>query len=160
MTFKAFDDVEGELNIRNKLSLYAIAIDKDDFNTLDQVFTQDVLIDYKYPGGPTLNGLPAAKEYFTKALTGFNTQHTVSTITVEKGPEGDAEAISTAYIVGWYLGQESLTGQAATIHGYYEDEWVKKGKDYLSRKRTLTIFVSPLELSHVHALIIELQDAC
>ena len=68
-----------ELQIRNKLSLYAIAIDNKDFGLLSQVFTQDVHINFPSPGGENLNGLPAVQEYLKAQLDGFVTQHTLST---------------------------------------------------------------------------------
>ena len=106
LSYTPLKDAEAELQIRNRLSLYSISIDKDDFAQLDQVFTPDVTINYNVPGVGTLNGLPAVKQYLTKVLTGFNTQHTISTTLVDKGAGGKngPDAVSTAYLVAFYFG--------------------------------------------------------
>lgn len=132
---------EDELQIRNKLSLYATTIDTQNFDLLDQVFTQNVVVDYQVPGASVLNGLPAVKAYLVKALTGFVTQHTLSTTVVEQlDRKGDIN--STIYLVANYLGQGNLTGTAAYVYGKYSDSWVKQKGEWKSKARTLKLIVS------------------
>ena len=75
--FTPLKHAKDELEIRNKISLYALAIDTKDFGLLSQVFTSDVVIDYHVPDSGPLAGLPAVQAYLAKALDGFVTQHTL-----------------------------------------------------------------------------------
>ena len=122
------NSASSELEIRNRLSLYSIALDTKSFDILDQVFTPDVVVNYQVPQGGVFTGLPAVKAYLVKSLTGFVTQHTLSTTVVEvvsgRGAENDRNGggiNSTIYLVANYLGQGSLTGQAAFVYRKYLD---------------------------------------
>lgn len=133
-----------ELEIRNKLSLYAIALDTKDFALLNQVFTTDVVIDYQVPDTGFLRGLPAVKAYLVKALTGFVTQHAMSSTVVEVvNKAGDVN--STVYLVATDFGQGNLTGSAAFVYGRYLDSWTKQKGELKSKARTLELFVSALD---------------
>ena len=130
-----------ELQIRNKLSLYPIALDTQNFALLDQVFTANTVVDYQIPGTSVLHGLPDVKAYLVKALTGFVTEHTLSTIVVEEiNRKGDVN--SSAYLVAYYYGQNSLKGQYGFVPGKYFDSWVKEKGDWKIKVRTLQVFVS------------------
>lgn len=132
-----------ELEIRNKLSLYAIALDTQNFALLDQVFTPDAVIDYRVPEASILYGLPAVKTYLVKMLTGFVTQHTLSTTVVEQ-TDRNGGVNSTVYLVANYLGQGNLTGSAAYVYGTYLDAWTKQKGEWRIKARTLDYFVSVL----------------
>ncbi|KAF7505689.1 hypothetical protein GJ744_000538 [Endocarpon pusillum] len=127
-----------ELQIRNKLSLYAIALDTKNLVLLDQVFTPDAVIVYPGPAASILHGLPALKTYLGKALTGFVTQHTLSTTVVEQ-TDGREGVNSTVYLVANYLGQGNLTGSVAYFHGTYFDVWTKQKGEWKSKARTLEL---------------------
>ena len=136
------NNAKDELQIRNKISLHAFSQDTQNFNLLDQIFTPDVVLDYRVAQLGDPQGLPALKAFYVKALTGFVTQHTLDTVLVEKtGPKRD-EVNSTTYLVANYLGQGNLTGQAAFVYGRYLDSWCKQKGDWKSKRSTLQIFVS------------------
>lgn len=132
-----------ELQIRNKLSLYTIAIDTQNFALLDQIFIPDVVFDYQVPDTSILYGLPAVKTYLVKALTGFVTQHTLSTTVVEQ-TDLKGGVNSTAYLVANFLGQGNLTGSAAFVYGRYLDAWIKQKGQWRIKTRTLELLVSVL----------------
>ena len=138
--FTSVPSAKDELQIRNKLSLYAVAIDTKNFALLDQVFTPDVVVDYRVPNTSILYGLPAVKAYVVKALAGFVTQHTLSTTIVY---QTDQKGIvnSTTYLVANYLGQGNLTGQAAYVYGSYSDAWTEQKGHWRSKARTLDLYV-------------------
>ena len=139
--FPPLPSAKDELQIRNKLSLYTIALDTKSFTLLDQVFTPDVVIDYRALDASILYGLPVVKTYLVKSLTGFVTQHTLSSTVVE-ATDQKGNVNSTVYLVANYLGQGNLTGSAAYVYGRYLDAWTKQNGDWKSKTRILKLFVS------------------
>ena len=137
------DTAAAELQIRNKISLYALAIDAKNFGLLDQIFTPDAVVDYNYTGQGVLNGVAAVKAYVAEQLQGLVTQHTISTTVVDFGPPGQQHTPnSTAYLVANYLGQRSLAGQTLFFYGIYTDQWVFEAGSWKSKNRLLNFLVS------------------
>lgn len=134
--FTPLSSATDELQIRNKISLYAIALDTLNLTLLDEVFTSDVMINYQLPGGGVFYGLPAVKTFLVQSLTGFVTQHTLSTTLVEQTDQKGGVK-SVAYLVANYIGQGNLTGSAAYIYGKYVDTWTKENDEWKIKARTL-----------------------
>lgn len=134
------DTTAAELQIRNKLSLYALALDAKEYGLLEEVFTTDTVIDY--PGaGRLLRGVPALQAYMMGQLQSRVTQHTISTTVVDFGPPGQQHTPnSTAYLVANFLGQGNLTGQVLMYRGKYTDIWAFEAGSWKSKNRTLTTF--------------------
>ncbi|KAL8723997.1 MAG: hypothetical protein Q9166_008188, partial [cf. Caloplaca sp. 2 TL-2023] len=59
---------------------FAIFVDDDDFDHLDQIFTQDVIADY---AGAKNHGLPAFAAFLKRGLGGIVSQHAVSSTVIE-----------------------------------------------------------------------------
>lgn len=137
------DTTAAELQIRNKISLYSLALDAKDFGLLEQVFSTDVVVNYNYTGPGLLNGVPAVQAYVAEQLKGLVTQHTISTTVVDFGPPGlQHPPNSTAYLVANYLGQRNLTGQTLFFYGIYTDQWVFEAGSWKSKNRVLNFLVS------------------
>lgn len=137
------DTTAAELQIRNKISLYTLAIDAKDYGLLEQIFTTDVVVNYNYTGLGPLNGVPAVQAFLTEQLQGLVTQHTISSTVVDFGPPGlQHTPNSTAYLVANYIGQRSLAGQALFFYGIYSDQWVFEAGSWKSKNRVLNFLVS------------------
>ncbi|MCJ1423799.1 hypothetical protein MMC29_001684 [Sticta canariensis] len=142
------DTTAAELQIRNKISLYTLAIDAKDYGLLEQVFTTDVVVNYNYTGLGLLTGVPAVQAFLAEQLQGLVTQHTISTTVVDFGPPGlQHTPNSTAYLVANYLGQRSLTGQTLFFYGIYTDQWVFEAGSWKSKNRILNFLVSLVDPS-------------
>lgn len=132
------DITAAELEIRNKISLYTLALDGKDYRLLEEVFTTDTVVDYSTT---RLTGLPAVQAYVNEQLRGLVTQHTISSTVVDFGRPGQQHAPnSTAYLVANYFGQGNLTGQTLLFYGRYTDQWVIEAGSWKSKNRTLRFF--------------------
>jgi hypothetical protein len=90
----SLQEISDRLEIQDLLARYSHAIDRRDWNALDDVFTPDALIDYTAMGGAT-GTLAEIKLYLAQALarfTGF--QHLVATTELKlRGDTADARTI-------------------------------------------------------------------
>lgn len=113
---------EFDLEIRNKLSLYAIHLDTKQFDLLDEIFTSDVVANYGLPGTAGIhNGLTAVKDFLRSNLPPNSiTQHAITTIVIDFSDE--STPVSTAYVAANYFGQGNLTYQAMAVYGVYLDK--------------------------------------
>lgn len=134
------DTGAAELQIRNKLALYALAVDTKELGLLDEVFTTDAV--FNYPDIGLLHGVAALQTYINEVVRGLVTQHTISTMVVDFGPPGQQHAPnSTAYLVANFPGQRNLTGQLLVILGKYTDQWAFEAGSWKSKDRKLTFLV-------------------
>ena len=131
------------LEIRNKLSLYALAVDNKQFGLLDNIFTQDIFADYV---GQTYSGLPAFKAFLNISTANKTTQHAISSTILDDGAIaglGNSQSPnSTAYVVATFLGQGNLTGTSLALYGKYLDSWVRDQGAWKIKRRVFTLFVS------------------
>ena len=134
-------DTAVELQIRNKLSLYAIAVDTKDFSLLSEVFTQIAIADYSAPPPNNIyHGLPAIQEFLKESVNTAVTQHTISSTVVDS--INGFSPNSTAYVVANCLGHGDLIGQTLFIYGKYMDQWVSESGRWKIKNRHFTLFVS------------------
>lgn len=133
---------EIDLEIRNKLSLYAIRLDTKQFDLLDEIFTSDVVANYGLPGTAGIyHGLTAVKDFLKSNLPpNYVTQHAITTIVIDFSNE--STPISTAYVTANYFGQGDLTGQTVTVYGAYRDQWTDDGGRWKLKNRTTSYVVS------------------
>ncbi|KAL8655710.1 MAG: hypothetical protein Q9226_002933 [Calogaya cf. arnoldii] len=73
---------QDELQIRDKLALYAYAIDFKRFDDLEEVFIRDAYAIYGAGEGDRLRGVPAIKNWISTAVIGQESQHAVNSILV------------------------------------------------------------------------------
>ncbi|KAL9637757.1 MAG: hypothetical protein Q9164_001991 [Protoblastenia rupestris] len=133
-------DATEELKVRTTLSRFTLFVDDDDFDHLDQIFTQDVFADY---GFAKSDGLPAFAAFLKRGLEGIVSQHAVSSTVIED--LGDS-LNSTAYITAAFLGPgkntTTSTGTAVILYGKYLDTWTCVGRDWKINQRIFKAFVS------------------
>lgn len=126
-----------ELEIRQKISLYALAIDQKNFGILSDVFTPNSVANY--PNG-LVQGLPAIQTFLKAQLADIVTQHTISSTVVDFVNKRSPN--STSYLVAYYFGQGNLTGQTLNFYGRYLDQWEYRGGGWKTKSRELIVFVS------------------
>ncbi|KAL8768133.1 MAG: hypothetical protein Q9209_005524, partial [Squamulea sp. 1 TL-2023] len=127
-----------ELKVRTTLSRFAIFVDDDDFDHLDQIFTPDVFADY---AGATNDGLPAFATFLKRGLGGIVSQHAVSSIVIE---DLGRSLNSTAYVTAAFLGPGNNTtmslGTSVTLYGKYLDTWTRVGDAWRIKRRIFKQF--------------------
>ena len=75
----SLDEISDRLEIQDLLVDYSHAIDTQNWDALDDVFTPDAFIDYSAMGGSS-GDLATTKEFLAKVLPGFaSSQHMVAT---------------------------------------------------------------------------------
>ena len=133
---------EIDLEIRNKLSLYAIRLDTKQFDRLDEIFTSDVVANYGFPGTVgTYHGLDALKHFLKSTLLpNYVTRHAISTIVIDFSDESTPS--STAYVTNDFFGQGNLTGQTVAIYATYRDQWTDDDGRWKLKNRTVSYIVS------------------
>lgn len=114
------------------ITRYTRAIDTRNWADLDQVFTEDAVLDYSAVGGPA-DALPVAKPWVAEGLAGFlRYQHVIGQVAIEF--DGDT-ARATAYFTNPMVarnpdGSENLV----EVGGYYHHELVRTPDGWRSRK--------------------------
>jgi ketosteroid isomerase-like protein len=79
----SLQEISDRFEIQDLLVAYCHAIDTRDWDALDDVFTDDAVIDYTEMGG-TRGGLAATKAFLAEALAGFTSyQHLAATSAVD-----------------------------------------------------------------------------
>ena len=126
-----------ELEIRQKIPLYSLAIDQKNFGLLSDVFTPNAVA--KYPPNSVVQGLPNIQAFLKSQLANFVTQHTISSTVVDFVDKRSPN--STAYLVAYYFGQGNLTGQTLSFYGRYLDQWEYREGGWKIRSRELIFFV-------------------
>ncbi len=111
---QAFTDIQ----TRDKISLYALAIDNKNFPLLSEVFTPDTTAKFSLlPPNELLHGLTETQHVLKGALKDYVTQHTLSTTVVDL--LDGSEPNSTAYLVAHYFGKGNLTGRILDYYWRY-----------------------------------------
>lgn len=123
------------LYIQKCLSDFAIISDSGslsgvpDFSTFNQVFTNNITLDFGAPPG-VIHGLANVEAVFTKNIPpGTITQNAVTTQSISlsgfdvQGSASGATALS--YLTLTYFGQGNLTGQIVALYVRFEDTLVK-----------------------------------
>ena len=102
-----------ELQIRNTLSHYPLAIDGKNFPSLSLVFTQDVIANYSAPLN-VLTGLASVMSTLEASLAPVNTQHALSTQVVEI-LNGGTEAKTLTYVTATHFGVGAYYGEVCPL---------------------------------------------
>ena len=94
-------DLLDRTEIGNALTRYTLAIDRGDWDDLDDVFTPDARIDYSASGG-TVGTFPEVKAWLAENLPAFSarTMHTLGQVSI------------------------ALAGDAATVAAYFHNPMV------------------------------------
>ena len=125
MTAADLAHVADRLAIDDVLTRYALALDTQQWDLLDTVFTLDASVDYTSAGG-VKGSFPEVKDWLVQVLSGFTmTQHLVTNRSVTV--EGDT-ATARSYFYN-PMGMRRKDGSMALFFcgGYYHDRLARTG---------------------------------
>ncbi|HEX2894538.1 MAG TPA: nuclear transport factor 2 family protein [Marmoricola sp.] len=114
------------------ITRYTRAIDTRNWDGLDEVFTEDGVLDYSAVGGPA-DVLEVAKPWVEKGLSGFlRYQHIIGQVSIEL--DGDT-ARATAYFTNPMVAPTPEGGESLVeVGGYYHHELVRTPDGWRSRR--------------------------
>ncbi|WP_269621232.1 nuclear transport factor 2 family protein [Zhongshania sp. BJYM1] len=123
--------------IENLILEYATALDRKEYDLLDNVFSVDAKVEYVGIGECT--GTKEVKDLVCGVLEQCTeTQHMLSNIRVKLD---DNTATATCYLQALHLGKDSYEGHILTLWGEYSDELALTDAGWRITKRKLrTIF--------------------
>ena len=125
----SLQEISDRLEIQQLLADYSYAIDKHDWDALDDVFTADAHVDYSAMGGSTGN-LEETKAFLISALPMFaGYYHMVATSKIDI--DGDTAT-------GWTICHNPMimNDDVAMLCGlWYRDEFVRTPKGWRIRQR-------------------------
>ncbi len=122
---------DDRLSVIMTTNLYATAVDTLQWHLLDRVFTPDVSIDFG--GGAVWSGLADLRQAFHAIHEPFQaTQHITTNHTVALN--GDS-AHCLSYVHGIFLREVGEGGNMFESGGWYDDQLVRAGDDWLIYKR-------------------------
>ena len=125
-------ELSDRMEIRDLVTAYTRAVDTRTWDALDDVFTEDAVLDYTSVGGPA-DSLAVVKPWVEQGLRGFDRyQHVIGQIAIEL--VGDT-ARATAYLVNPMVakapdGTETLW----EVGGYYHHELVRTPDGWRSQR--------------------------
>ena len=124
--------------IQQTLGLFPIAIDQNQFDLLDAVFSPNATANF---GSPTrLVGIPAIRSSLILGLTGLVSQHHLGTLYINM--TGPHHATSYSWLQGTFFGTGDATGQTFSFFGYYRDHQVRSQGRWYVQDRFSEEFVS------------------
>ena len=100
-----------QLQIRNTLALYPLAIDGKNFDALNRIFTSDVVANYSAPLN-VITGLLNLQAVLNASLFFVTTQHSFATQIIDV-LEGNCKAKSITYFTATHFGQGDYYGQVS-----------------------------------------------
>lgn len=110
--------------IVDQVNHYAHIVDRKEFDSLDQVFTEDAWVDYTASGGKAGN-FAETKEFLIQSMQMFSsTQHLMSNIECEISEDG--KSAKTVVMLFNPLTMPTPAGLYTFFCGvWYHDEWIK-----------------------------------
>ncbi|KAG7005240.1 hypothetical protein G7Y79_00021g051070 [Physcia stellaris] len=133
-------DPNTELQIRNRLALFAQAIDFDQYSLFREVFTANVNATFGPPYTPYI-GLQAVEEansFFKNVTTQISISSIVVNCTDQQAPESVSYFLATNFVNETDL---SLS------YGKYFDQWVKEGAAWkIQQRRTSVVPGNPFSV--------------
>ncbi|KAF1984373.1 hypothetical protein K402DRAFT_381074 [Aulographum hederae CBS 113979] len=133
-------------SIRSTLSRYALAIDLKDFDSLDSVFTKDIVANYSEPLN-VLTGIEEVKTSLEASLAPVTSVHSITTQLIDF--HDDDTVSSLTYYTAAQFGTGSLEGELVSAWGRYEDELVRTLVGWRISKRQLVYMVSTAPLDSI-----------
>lgn len=142
-------DPVAELQIRNNLSLYALALDTKNYGLLAKVFADNMTAYYPFlPPNNIVRGLGTFQKLLQAAIGDIVTQHTLSTTVIDFSSPSLAN--STVYLVSNYIGVGNNTGTTLQFYGKYMDHWRSDIDTWKSFNRTLVFLVCVMRAGTQH----------
>ncbi|KAI9680891.1 MAG: Arginase, catabolizes arginine to ornithine and urea [Caeruleum heppii] len=130
--------VRNAFAMQNTLALFARAVDQQDLDLLDFVFTKDMSADTALKSETTMRlwGILRFKAWYKEVLKGVNSFHVLSNHLIEIHDARTAHT-STAFTITFFGTREEDWDKSATSFGRHEDDWIKDDDGtWLIRNRT------------------------
>jgi len=128
--------------LQQTLALYPLAIDGKNFTALSAVFAQNVVANYSAPLN-VLYGLDAVEAALQAALAPVNTQHALSTFSVQHLNSEAGTADTVQYYTASHFGMGDYYGQVVYAYGKYVDQWAFRDEGWRIENRVLE-YMGPL----------------
>jgi len=129
-------EVSDRLEIHDLLTRYTRAIDTQDWNLLDTVFTPDAQIDYTAAGG-IKGAYPEIRAWLGKAIGNFSyTMHFVGNNTLTFESDGNAARSRTYCINPMGFTNSDGSSHAFTVYVHYVDRLVRSDAGWRIAERT------------------------
>ena len=125
-------ELSDRMEIRDLVTAYTRAVDTRTWDALDDVFTEDAVLDYTSVGGPA-DSLAVVKPWIEQGLRGFDRyQHVIGQVAIEL--VGDT-ARATAYLVNPMVAKApDGTETVWEVGGYYHHDLVRTSDGWRSRR--------------------------
>ena len=129
----SLQEISDRIEIQNKMTEYAAAIDQKDFDALDQVFTPDAYIDYRPLGG--IDGrYPQIKAWLKDALGKFpHYYHLISNL--ELTLSGDTAMSRIACFNPMVVPLPDGKSHTMFFGLWYMDQWVRTPAGWRMKER-------------------------
>ena len=125
-------EMSDRFEIQDLIHAYCHAIDRRDWDALDDIFTADAQIDYTEAGGAK-GDLPSIKAYLDKALAKFSGfQHMIAT--TELKLDGDTATARSVLFNPIIMDQDGLP-HVMFVGMWYRDTLVRTEKGWRIRKK-------------------------
>jgi hypothetical protein len=130
---KTLQELSDRLEIQDKITAYAYAVDFHRWDELDAIFTDDALLDFTASGGEK-GDLTAIKAFFNRALTMFEGhQHLMGNTAVTL--EGDSATSQTLCHNPMYLKGADGEQRVLFVGIWYHDTWVRAADGWRISRR-------------------------
>ena len=130
----SLQQISDRLEIEDLLAAYSDAVDSQNFNALDQIFTSDAKIDYSAMGGP-VGSYAQIKAFLQNTLPAFkNTQHMISNFRIQLQGETATGKVMCFNPMELNMG-ESEDNAVFFLGLWYMDEYRKTDKGWRIAKR-------------------------
>jgi hypothetical protein len=130
---KTLQELSDRLEIQDKITAYAYAVDFHRLDELDAIFTDDALLDFTASGGEK-GDLTAIKAFFNRALTMFEGhQHLMGNTAVTL--EGDSATSQTLCHNPMYLKGADGEQRVLFVGIWYHDTWVRAADGWRISRR-------------------------
>lgn len=116
--------LESEARIRDKLTLYSLAVDGKNFSNLDRIYTKDAVVEVS-SDYPLLRGLETIKEASEKSVENVDTRLLLGTQIIKMYEDDPCAASSFTYFASTYLGKDMLVGKIGVRLGEFRDSWYR-----------------------------------
>ena len=117
-------EVSDRLEIEMLLTRYCTAIDAKNFDLLDEVFTEDAVIDYSSSAPGVRGNRAEMKKWLSEVLAGFAmTQHLVANKAIEINGDTATGRTMLYNPMGWLNEKGDL--EVFFVGGYYNDRFVR-----------------------------------
>lgn len=127
-------ELSDRAEIQDLITRYTRAVDTRQWDDLDDVFTDDAVLDYSSVDGPVA-AVGEAKSWIEKGLAGFDRyQHLIGQVAIEMEPGGE-DARATAYFTNPMVARApDGTESVWEVGGYYHHDLVRTPSGWRSRR--------------------------